>query len=296
MGKVLNTLKQSEGSRSKSAPPPPECVVEWTLDEGEAPFIEVGGPGKHVELSPHLVHPHPPQPRVQPPHSSVVLSEAQPLLVAYEPWPASVPCTIAPEVIAFHQPDHAVSREYAALCAKMLTCTQVAQVLLVTGVRPNVGTSTVLLNLAVTAARAAVRRVALLDANWSRPALAARLGQAAAGVQDVLAGSLALEQAVCATPLPALSLLPAGSKNCGALTSEAAAWLLAWLRERFDVILIDGPPLDQPAALATLAPGCDGMYFVLPQNEGPAQHKELAQALPRLGGRLRGLIHTRFEL
>ena len=38
------------------------------------------------------------------------------LAVAYEPWPGTEPApTIAPEVIAYHQPEHAVSREYAAL-------------------------------------------------------------------------------------------------------------------------------------------------------------------------------------
>jgi Mrp family chromosome partitioning ATPase len=303
MGRVLDTLKQSESARGKAtksvAPTPPveECVVDWTLDEGEVPFIEVGAPGKKVEASPNLVHPHPPQPSVQPPHATVAMSEAQPLLVAYEPWPRATPWVIAPEVIAYHRPDHAVSQDYAALCTKILAPVP-AQVLLLTGVRPCVGTTTVLLNLAVTAARLPAHRVALLEANGARPALAARLGQAtAAGVHEVLAGRLALEQAICATPLPALSLLPAGANKLnGTLTSEAIAWLLAWLRERFDVILMDGPSLDDRDAVAALAPSCDGMYFVLPHGETPAQHKGLTQTLPRLGGRLRGLIHTRFEI
>ena len=49
MGRVLDTLKQGDGSRGKAAKTSPtpalqdECVVEWTLDEGEVPFIEVGG-------------------------------------------------------------------------------------------------------------------------------------------------------------------------------------------------------------------------------------------------------------
>jgi Mrp family chromosome partitioning ATPase len=312
MGRVLDTLRQGEGVRAaagRTAPaggPSEACVVEWTLDEGEVPFVEVGGPGKKVELSPSLVHHHPPQAKVQPPHTAVEkaavtvsLSEPRPMAVSYEPWPLTADTfSITPELIAYHQPEHAISQEYAALCAKMLASLPggACQVLLLVGVRPGVGTTTVLLNLAVTAARSAERRVALLDAHWSRPALAARLGYAAAGgMHEVLGGSLALDQAVLQTPLPSLRVCPAGAIKPGAaLAPESATWLLAWMRARYDVVLIDGPSLEETAAVAARAPACDGMYLVLAQSATPTD-RSLLQSVPRLGGRLRGLIHTRFQ-
>ncbi len=301
MARVLNTLKQGDATRNprkeSAVAPPEECVVDWTLAENEVPYIEVGGPGKQVELSPSLV-PHPPQPKVQPPHvvvkpAAVDLSEARPMLVAYEPWPAGAGGSVAPEVITYHQPEHPVSQEYAVLCGRMLS-SLASQVVLLSGIQPRVGTTTVLLNLAVTAVRTDARQVVLVDASWSSPALAARLGlPVLGGAQDVLAGTLALEQAIVATPLSGLSLLPPG-KSGGPLSGEALSWLLAWLRERFDVVLIDGPPLTESAALAILAPACDALYAVLPQGDAPG-NRAIAQAVPRLGGRLRGLIHTRFE-
>jgi Mrp family chromosome partitioning ATPase len=302
MARVLESLKQSEGARSNGANrispapgPAQECVLEWTLGEDEVPFIEVGGPNKKIELSPSLVVKHPPQPKVQPPHvAGAQLTETQPMAVAFAPWPSTpAPRAIAPDAIAYHQPEHPVSKEYAALCELIVPkgAPAGARVLLLSGARPRVGTTTVLLNLAVTAARGGARRVALFEADSAHPALAARLGQqATAGVHDVLAGNLALEQAILATPLTSLSLLPAG-KPSGPLTGEALAWLIGWMRSRFDLILIDGPPLAETAALAPLAALCDGIYLVLPQGEVPE-----VLSIPRLGGRLRGLIHTRFEV
>ena len=295
MGRMLDSLRQ------KDAP-----AVDLATEDEVTPYIEVGGPGKQVELSPCLIIAHPAQPKVQPPHGPVErkplvvnLTEAAPMAVAFEPWPGPPALhRVAPEVIAFHRPDHPVSREYAALLGKMLDRQPTADglIVLLTGLRPHVGATTVLLNLAVVAA-AGGRRTAVVDAHPTRPDLAARLGHTGqAGLQDVIAGRLALEQAVVPTAVPNLRLLPARLRDgaTGPLSDGAAGWLLAWLRERFDVVLLDGPALDDPAALATLAPRCDDLYLVLPEGETAAVNRGPAQTLARMGGRLRGLIHTHF--
>jgi Mrp family chromosome partitioning ATPase len=316
MGRTLETLRQAEPPRTArvdgpAAPPssaPEECVVDWTLQE-EVPFIEVGATGKDVELSPLLVK-HPPQGKVQPPHpalgkslagakggAAVNLTDARPMAVVFEPWPGPAAAgAVSPEIVAHHQPEHPVSREYATLFTKMREGLQGAGplALLLSGVKPRVGTSTVLLNLAAVAARSG-QRVVALDANLARPALAPRLGyRPAAGLQDVVAGSVALEQAVLSTPVSGLHLLPAGGKKTGPLTTEAITWLVAWLRERFEMVLIDGPCVEDAADLVLFAPHADGLYLVLPQGETGPAGKGAAQSLTRMGGHLRGLIHTHF--
>ena len=202
MGRTLDTLRQADsqcasrafGPAKPAADVPEECVVDWTLQE-EVPFIEVGGPGKSVELSPSLVK-HPPQIKVQPPHPplakglagpriaeaplAVNLTEARPMAVVFEAWPGPTAAAgIAIEIIAHHQPEHPVSKEYAALFDKMVQGLQGAapHVLMFCGLKPHVGTSTVLLNLAVVAARHH-QRVAALDMNLARPGLAPDLGTA----------------------------------------------------------------------------------------------------------------------
>ena len=310
MGRMLDTLKLGEGRRPVSPMTRPaddpglqDRVVDWEIGE-EVPFVEVGGPNKKVELSPALMK-HPPQP-AQPPHlvvetpaktPSVQLTQAPPMTIAFEPWPAAAATTqgISPEIIAYHQPDHATSKEYAGLLDAMLNGVTGSHVALLCGMKPHVGTSTVLLNLAVIAAQAKKLKVALIDADAAQSSLAQRLGcEAFAGLGEVVAGTLALEQAIIRTPIASLHLLPAGAAiQPGPLTSEAVAWIGAWVRERFDLAIIDGATLDD-ASSALCIPNADSVYLVLPQGESVA--KDAASTVARRGGRLCGLIHTRFEI
>lgn len=336
MGRTLDTLRHIDPHRAVRATgparpasdvQPEECVVDWTLQE-EVPFIEVGGPGKSVELSASLVK-HPAQARVQPPHPQlgkgfvptrateaanaaevvvatpratpvVNLTDARPMTVAFEVWPGpGGPAIVAADVIVHHHPEHPVSKEYAALYDKMVHGLHGAgpHVLMFCGLKPRVGASTVLLNLAVVAAGLG-RRVAALDMNLARPGLAVRLGQASpGGVREVIGGSLAPAQALLPTAIAALHVLPAGgsAKLAIPMSPEAIVWLAACLRERYDAILIDGPCVEEAVDLAALAPCADGMYLVLPQSDTDVVGKGVAQSIARMGGRLRGLIHTRFD-
>ena len=98
---MLEMLKKSDGSRPARCRPPPrrraaaDCVPEWAISEADA-FIEVGGPNKAVEAPADVMAvTHPAQPK-QPPHpplgkalaqsSILALTQATPLVVAFEPW------------------------------------------------------------------------------------------------------------------------------------------------------------------------------------------------------------------
>lgn len=317
MGRMLETLKNGDPARFGTQPTG-ECVTDWSLPEAtDIPFIEVGGPRK-LEGSPQvLAVKHPPQVKVQPPHVQiektlptvapvkvVQMAEARPMGVAFEAWPGTKKAnrSVANEIVAFHQPDHTISQQYAALLNQMTqTLCDSSGVVLLSGIRGLVGTSTVLLNLAVSYAQVQKKRVVVWEANLARSGVANRLGlDASAGVADVLGGAAALEKVVLQAPIPGLYLLPAqgdtqrdGRSVC---TPEAARWLVSWLRERFDLVLIDGPNLDNTLALGILAPLADDLYLVAPQNEKHLVHPGMAQTIAQLGGRLRGLIHTQFEM
>jgi len=283
--------------------------MEWAVSDTQVSFIEVGAPGKVVEGSADvLAVVHPAQAK-QPPHphteqalakSALVaqLRETKPLTVAFEPWTGAAAAStgLAPDLIAFHQPEHAVSKQYAALWETMFAglagTNQVA--LLLAGLREKVGTTTVLLNLAVIAARQ--RRVAVVDAQARHPDIAERMGlRPELGLLDVATGRAALDQIVIKTIVPSLHVVPLTRRADATLTQEAAAWLFGWLRERFEVILIDGPSLDNAAILAALAPVCDALFLVAPQGEAKLP-REALQTIARLGGKLRGILHTHFEV
>jgi Mrp family chromosome partitioning ATPase len=311
---MLETLKQGDARRIVTAGEKPadtvvqDCVVDWEIG-AEVPFVEVGGPNRKIELSPGLLQ-HPPQIKPQPPHhvleaaplaskpKAVQLTAMPPMKVAYEAWPGPAPNAISAEIIAFHQPEHLASQEYAKLLDAMLQPLAAlkggGKVLLLIGRKPHVGASTVLLNLAAIASQAKKLRVIAVDAKPGRAGLAPRLGQeATGGLIEVIEGTLALEAAILKTGLASLHLLPAGQKNAK-VPGEAMAWLLAWLRGRYDLILMDGPTIEEPAELAVHVANAHGIYLVLPHGE-PA-NAALPQIIGGLGGRLCGLIHTHFEM
>ncbi|MBI1831289.1 MAG: hypothetical protein HYR84_07565 [Planctomycetes bacterium] len=309
MGRTLETLKLADNRKAlapMSAPadaaPVQECVVDWEIG-AEVPFVEVGAPGKKMELSPGLMQ-HAPQAAPQPPHRVVDatpiarapiarLTPTEPMTAVFEPWPANASATFAfsPDIVAYHQPDHPVSKEYANLLTTLLDSIKVdgARVLLLVGSKPHVGASTVLLNLAVCGARnQRTRTIAVESKNGDL------VNTASPGFAAVIDGSLALEQAIVKTGLPSLDLLPAGTA-AKLIPSDAMKWLTAWLRGRYELILIDAATKDD-FALAGAAAQADGVYLVLPQGEPASLHRDFVRTLASMGGRLRGLIHTRIEV
>jgi Mrp family chromosome partitioning ATPase len=306
MGRTLESLKKGIGPMLRpeggpSAPLGDMCITEWAVSEQQAPFIEVG-PGKMIEGSAEVLATHSAQPK-QPPHPPTEkalaqsplmaqLSEARPLAVAYEPWNGPIAgARIAPEIIVYHQPVHAISKQYVELIQKMAPA-EGRGVLLVAGMKPQVGATTVLVNLAVAGALSA-RRVIVVDTHLDRPGIAQRLGfDPECGLEHVLSGKAALDEAILQTVVPSLHVLPAKERSLNIqLSHDATAWLLGLLRMRFELVLCDGPTLDSPA-LAPLAPCCDALYLVAQRGESLPLDRSAVHALTRRGAHLRGILHT----
>src|SRR5262249_25930609 len=80
------------------------------------------------------------------------------------------------ELVAYHHPDHPVSDQYRVFARELEAQlgTESGKTLLFTAVEPRCGTTSVVLNLAVTLAHQDRCRVAVIDAQFARPACAAR--------------------------------------------------------------------------------------------------------------------------
>jgi Mrp family chromosome partitioning ATPase len=312
MGRMLEALRQGEGQRGNpvaaailpEAPLHTQAQDEKPEDESvqeEFPFIEVGGgPGKKMEASAIVMATAMPQVRVekkvpalpQPKSSSPLvptLSQPQAMTVAFEPWPNLAKPRLATEIISYHQPEHPVSKQYDSLFEKV---SEDSRVLLFAGAK-GAGTTTVLLNLAFSGCMRFRKRLAIVESNLCRPVLAERLGiPSSPGWAELLAGSVALEKALQPTVHSHLYVLTGKERDEG-IPSEALAWVLGWMRERFDLVLVDGPDLENGQKLSAFSGSCDGLYLVLPQNTS-AESTPIQNAA-RLGISLRGLIHTQFE-
>ncbi len=135
------------------------------------------------------------------------------------------------------------------------------KVIQVTSPVPGDGKSTLSCNLAVTMAQSG-RRVLLIDADLRRPRVAKIFGiDSDIGVAAIVTGKVEAEDAIQAGPVPNLSILPGGKRPgnpAEILSSERFKNMIDMLRDKFDVIIVDTPPLlavSDPGAVAGIVDG-----------------------------------------
>jgi Mrp family chromosome partitioning ATPase len=221
-----------------------------------------------------------------------------PTAISFQPLPLTyLPPRerFASDLVAYHQPEHPVSQQYRSLLAALLAQAPSIplQVLMFTAPIPLPGTTTVLLNLALTCARQGRERIAVIDANIERPTVAQRLGlPSCPGWCEVLAGTVPLDQALQETGQDRLQALPAGQTTGESrFASETIRAVFRQLRGQFGLVLVDAPCWDSRPDLLALGAACDAVYLVLePGGSDLPEVKQLCHSLPRQGIPLRGCI------
>lgn len=140
------------------------------------------------------------------------------------------------------------------------------KVIQVTSPVPGDGKSTTAANLAVTMAQTG-RRTLLLDADFRRPRVSKLMGtREDVGVTSVIAGNTELVDAVQPTSIENLFVLACGkrpSNPAELLSSVRFKDLLTLLREKFDYVVIDSPPLLAVSDPANVAAHVDGVVLTL---------------------------------
>jgi len=127
------------------------------------------------------------------------------------------------------------------------------------------GKSTACANLGVGLAQVE-NNVLILDCDLRSPAQHEVFGlRNLYGIVDVLAGERELQE-VWQGPLPGLKMIAAGPiplNPAELLSSSRFAELIGQVRERFDFVLIDSPPVGPTSDAAILSTRADGVLFVL---------------------------------
>jgi Mrp family chromosome partitioning ATPase len=194
------------------------------------------------------------------------------------------------ELIAFHQPNHAVSVQYRSLIAEIVTQLpgNKPRLLMFTAAKPGAGATTVALNLGISLARQEGSRIIVTDANFAQPDMAKRLGlPATPGLRDVVARHSPLTWSIQETTQSGMFALTAGRDDAPPATELAP--IIEQLRGRHDWTIVDAGPWDE--RLVPLAETCDAIYLVHTE-EDPAA-RELIASILNATGRLRGCIVTR---
>ncbi len=176
------------------------------------------------------------------------------------------------ELVVRHHPASVLAESFRQVSAPVMQAIETSghQSVLITSGLPGSGVTTVLSNLAVTLA-AAGKSVCLIDANFRRPKLAGLFGTESdhVGMGDVLAGEVSVEGVVQETEA-GVSLISAGTPQnriFERLGVRRLDEMLAELRERFDVVLIDVAPAVVAGDAMLLANKVDATVLVARANQ-----------------------------
>ncbi|WP_250037158.1 polysaccharide biosynthesis tyrosine autokinase [Paractinoplanes maris] len=166
--------------------------------------------------------------------------------------------------------------------------------LMLTAANPKEGTTAVACGLAIAMAETGAR-VLLVDANLRSPGVGRYLAmEGGPGLADVLAGNARVSD-VLRDPLDGrLTVLPPGDRRSDPGQVLASPRLAATVREltsRFDIVLIDAPPLQGVADAAVLGKVTDGALLVVRANRTrTADVQRSTDLLERVGTRLVGAV------
>jgi non-specific protein-tyrosine kinase len=170
------------------------------------------------------------------------------------------------------------------------------KVVVVTSSLPGEGKTTTLANLAIALA-AAGQRVLVIEADLRRPKLAEVLGlERSIGLTSVLTGRVRVDHAVQHWSGGAFDVLASGPlppNPSELLASQHMADLLAELRERYTLVLLDTPPLLPVTDAAAVAPSADGVILVCRFKKTRCAHlRSAVDALDAVSTTLLGTIFT----
>ena len=197
-------------------------------------------------------------------------------------------------VFPFDAKNHAAAEQYRIIRTKVLHHPRQPKMLVVSSGGSGDGKTVTSVNLAASFALKPDVRVALIDADMRRPQIANLLGMdVAPGLGEVLAGSKTFaEAAAFVENIPNLCVLTAGSANqrpAELLDSPRWRSLLVFLRESFDYVVFDAPPISAVADYELVQLVCDGVVLVArPDHSDRKTHEKALQAVPK--EKLLGLV------
>lgn len=292
--------------------------AHWASND-DSPFVEIGGPSGPIFSPVSRGHATP----VVAPPKPVAESKPEPKAEATLAFPRLVPPALAPAylsvrfhdatarlprpavegpdaaLVALHFPEHAVSSEYRVLRDEIRKQLPVAsaRVLQFASAAPEAGTTTVLLNLAITLAHESKTRVAVVDANVGRAAVAAKLAlKPAPGLCEVLAGDVPLAWALQPSAVPNLQVLAAGEPTHAttATLGRDFSRLLSQLRQWFDWVIVDSGVWGGVPERDAVCPAADAVYLVTRNTDTDRpEFLNVRTGVKDLGGLLRGYVSTR---
>jgi capsular exopolysaccharide synthesis family protein len=202
------------------------------------------------------------------------------------------------QLVTISAPHTAISEALRTIRANILlsSADYPPRVILMSSAAQGEGKTTILANLGVTLAQAN-HRTLVIDGDLRMAGLTelfrSQTGENI-GLSELLTGQANLERTIYPTMVSNLDIIPAGCKapNPAELVgSESMRALLTKLKERYDFILLDSPPVGAVADALLLSRMVDSVLFVVRAGVTPrAAAREARQRLAQVKARVIGVV------
>jgi capsular exopolysaccharide synthesis family protein len=129
------------------------------------------------------------------------------------------------------------------------------------------GKSTIALNTAITLSNDKKKRIAIVDCDFRKPSIHRLLGFSSdKGLSDYLTEKAEMKDIVINGLVPRLTIIPAGKKpsNVSELfAADKMTHFISYMREQFDCVIIDTPPVLAFPDTEIISPLSDGVVIVI---------------------------------
>jgi len=174
------------------------------------------------------------------------------------------------------------------------------QTLMVASGHPQEGKTMVAMSLALTMAQSG-KKVLLIDSDLRRPRVHKAIGiRPAVGITSVLVNEATLDEAIVETEVPNLYVLPCGPippNPSELLHSQRFHEILRTVKERFDRVVLDTPPIGVVTDALVIGPQVDGAVFVVRARKTQrARAAAMLTQLRSLSVRLAGVVLNDVDL
>jgi capsular exopolysaccharide synthesis family protein len=176
------------------------------------------------------------------------------------------------QIITVTNPRSPISESYRALRTNIefSSIDEQLQVLMVSSAGPGEGKSTTITNLAVTFAQSE-KRVVLVDADLRKPTAHHTFSISNRyGLSSVISQQCSLEEAIQMSDIPNLDVITSGAippNPAEMMNSKRMTLIIEKLRQMYDIILIDTPPLLAVTDAQIVATKSDGVILVVDQGK-----------------------------
>ena len=209
---------------------------------------------------------------------------------------------IASNLVTHFEPKSPISEAYRTFRTNLqfARLDSPLRTILVTSSGPGEGKSTTVANLAITMAQMGTNTL-LVDSDLRRPVLHSIFSlQRNPGLTNYLAGNVPLREIIQKTPIENLSLLTCGvlpPNPSELLGSKKMKTLLEELKEKYEMILFDSPPVIAVTDAAVLSTLLDGVVLIA--SSGHTSREALVRAttlLQNVNGRLIGGVLNKIKV